>query len=300
MDWAEAVRILRQVADLGNAKAQSLVGFHYTLGSGTAQDITLSARYLGLAAEQGDTDALFWLGWLSESGKGTKRDMDCALGMCHEKGMGVEQSEAEAAANYAAAFALGGTFLLTTSGLQHNQALGEQPAPAPGEIQMPVRQAPELLTIQLCMRNLVLAGRVGSAGGIAEVRTGPVDGGGAAVETLASISHRREVASACCMGCGATRKLLSCGECGIATFCDRGCLALMWATHKPSCKKWRDEDSSVPIRDSEKEEEKEAEEAEEREEVDHWSVRWARAVGWAAGWASGWAASTRYAKVGSW
>ncbi|KAJ1618537.1 hypothetical protein T492DRAFT_604286 [Pavlovales sp. CCMP2436] len=277
MDKAEAMRILKQEADRGNAKVQSAVGLHYTLGSGTDQDIALGARYLGLAAEQGGDTALFWLGWLSENGKGTKCDMDCAvrlyrasaaqknvyalaqLGMCHEKGRGVEQSEAEAAANYAAAFALGGTFLLTTSGLQHKQAREEQSAPAPGEIQMPVRQAPELFTIQLCVRDLVLAGRLGRAGGIAGMHTGPVGGGDAAVETLASISHRREVASACCMGCGATRNLLSCGKRGIAKFCDRGCLALMWATHKPSCKKWRDEGSSVPTRDAEKKEEEDEE-----------------------------------------
>jgi hypothetical protein len=135
--------------------------------------------------------------------------------LCAEKGRGVAQSEPGSAARYAAASALGGADTIFAAGVQHLDATGE-------------RDAPEAFTLQLAVRDLALAGRLGHEG---------------AVAMLVSIASRREVASACCLGCGATRKLLSCGKCGEAKFCDRECQKRTWATHMPSCKEWREEDA---------------------------------------------------------
>jgi uncharacterized metal-binding protein len=91
------------------------------------------------------------------------------------------------------------------------------------------RDVPDAFPLQMAVRVLALAGRLGHEGAVAK---------------LASIASRREVASVCCLGCGATRKLLSCGKCGVAKFCDRECQAQTWLlTHMPSCKQWREEDA---------------------------------------------------------
>jgi len=134
------------------------------------------------------------------------------LGLCFEKGRGMAQSEAEAAKRYAAASEFDGAKFYD-EGVRHYSEIGK-------------RRAPASFTIQIAVGLLALATRLGHAG---------------TVEKLASFSTQREVASACCMGCGATRKLLTCGKCGVAVFCDRACQASLWRTHKPSCRQWRDE-----------------------------------------------------------
>jgi len=200
------------------------------LGHGMAQDLALAARYFRLAADQGDV-AQSWLGYFCESGMGgVKRDMAEAvrlyraaaaqgdaralaqLGVLYERGRGVLQSDEEATACYAAASAVGAESLFAY-GVQHLTEFGG-------------RKAPEAFTIQIAVRDLTLAARLEHAG---------------AVGKLTSISSRREVASACCMGCGATRKLLTCAKCGIAVFCDRASQMRTWETHKPSCQQWRNE-----------------------------------------------------------
>jgi hypothetical protein len=51
----------------------------------------------------------------------------------------------------------------------------------------------------------------------------------------------REVASACCLGCGARGKLKKCAKCKVARFCGAECVARAWPAHKPNCALWRDE-----------------------------------------------------------
>jgi hypothetical protein len=67
------------------------------------------------------------------------------------------------------------------------------------------------------------------------------EGNPAAVAQLESLARRRDVVSACCVGCGAVRKLKTCFKCSIARFCDTECTAHMWPAHKASCKAWRAE-----------------------------------------------------------
>jgi hypothetical protein len=54
------------------------------------------------------------------------------------------------------------------------------------------------------------------------------------------IACSRELAAACCLGCGAQRKLKKCAKCYVARFCGNECVARAWPAHKPNCKLWRD------------------------------------------------------------
>jgi hypothetical protein len=58
--------------------------------------------------------------------------------------------------------------------------------------------------------------------------------------TCYRIACSRELASVCCLGCGARRKLKKCGKCHVARFCSTECVARAWPAHKPNCKLWRD------------------------------------------------------------
>jgi TPR repeat protein len=61
---------------------------------------------------------------------------------------------------------------------------------------------------------------------------------GEASDLLEALSCERAYVSACCMGCGATRKLKACAKCKVARFCTAECQRRTWAEHKPHCKLW--------------------------------------------------------------
>jgi hypothetical protein len=63
----------------------------------------------------------------------------------------------------------------------------------------------------------------------------------AAARLLEALAGRRNVVSACCVGCGAVRKLKTCSQCRVARFCDMECTTRMWPAHKASCEAWRAE-----------------------------------------------------------
>mmetsp|Transcript_28387 Transcript_28387/g.71452 ORF Transcript_28387/g.71452 Transcript_28387/m.71452 type:complete len:143 (+) Transcript_28387:69-497(+) len=134
-----------------------------------------------------------------------------SLSICYEKGRGVEQSDANAAARYSEAFALdaaGGFFELGALVLKSS-----------------AWDADALVSfkIQLAVRNLALSGRLRHA---------------AALEMLATILCERAVVSMCCMGCGATRALRECVKCHVAAYCDRSCKVGIWQMQKSNCKQW--------------------------------------------------------------
>ena len=56
------------------------------------------------------------------------------------------------------------------------------------------------------------------------------------------IACDREVAAACCLGCGARRKLKKCSKCKVARLCGAECVARAWPAHQPNCRLWRDDD----------------------------------------------------------
>ncbi|MGE4013650.1 MAG: tetratricopeptide repeat protein [Alphaproteobacteria bacterium] len=73
-DFASAMKTWRQLADSGDARAQTNVGVMHYNGRGTLQDYAGAAKWYRRAAEQGNYDAQFNLGLLHVSGHGVPQD----------------------------------------------------------------------------------------------------------------------------------------------------------------------------------------------------------------------------------
>ncbi len=73
-DYAAALKLLRPLADGGNATAQYDLATMYDGGQGVAQNYTEAMKWYRLAANQGMALAQFNLGVMYEAGKGVKRD----------------------------------------------------------------------------------------------------------------------------------------------------------------------------------------------------------------------------------
>jgi TPR repeat protein len=240
-DEAEAARLYGQAAEQRFPLAQHNLSICYSMGKGVEADSAKAARLFWQAAEQDHTPARVLLGWCYEHGQGTGQDASAAveqyrlavaggcaianasLGLCFEKGRGVMRSNpAEAARLYALAAegsASGeGEFDLAMALLPDNSL-------APG---MP--SAAFLARTRHAVYQLNLAVRLGHV---------------AAAQQLEALAGRRNVVSACCVGCGAVRKLKTCSKCRVAHFCDMECTARMWPAHKASCKAWRVESVTV-------------------------------------------------------
>jgi TPR repeat protein len=213
---AMAARLYRQAAEQGVAGAQFRLGMFYYIAEGVENDKTKAARLFRQAAEQGCAFASLWLGWCYEHGQGTGQDASAAaeqyrlaveggcadanasLGLYFEKGRGVPRSDpAEAARLYALA-AEGGTL--------------DKAAFAEAIVMLPDKG---------------LAPGVPSAAARARTRHA-VHQLNLAAEQLEALAGRRDVVSACCVGCGAVRKLKTCSKCRIARFCDTEDTARMW------------------------------------------------------------------------
>jgi len=88
-DFAAALAALRPLAESGDARAQSLLGYMYARGEGVAKDYAEANRLFKLAADQGDSDGLFGLGLSHLAGNGVPMDEAKAVGllrMAAEKG----------------------------------------------------------------------------------------------------------------------------------------------------------------------------------------------------------------------
>jgi uncharacterized protein len=73
-DYETARRLLRPLAEQGDAFAQYKLGEMYATGKGVRQDYTAAAKLYRLAAEQGDPDGQELLGLLYDVGAGVPRD----------------------------------------------------------------------------------------------------------------------------------------------------------------------------------------------------------------------------------
>lgn len=73
-DYATALRILKPLAETGDAKAQFYVGKMYYLGKGAPQDHAQAIRFYRKAADQGHAKAQNDLGTMYVSGRGVDRD----------------------------------------------------------------------------------------------------------------------------------------------------------------------------------------------------------------------------------
>jgi uncharacterized protein len=78
-DYATAMRLLRPLADQGNAKAQSKLGLMYENGQGVPQDYVQALFWYRKAAEQGDAFGQLYLGVMYQVGQGVPQDYAQAL-----------------------------------------------------------------------------------------------------------------------------------------------------------------------------------------------------------------------------
>ena len=74
-DYATALPIFRQLAEQGEAKAQSLLGIMYQNGLSVTQDYAAAARWYRKAADQGNPIAQFSLGFMYYNGRGVTQDI---------------------------------------------------------------------------------------------------------------------------------------------------------------------------------------------------------------------------------
>ncbi|MGJ4996962.1 tetratricopeptide repeat protein [Bradyrhizobium sp. HKCCYLS3077] len=73
-DFAAAGVMLITMAERGNARAQTMLGFLYETGQGVPQAYDAAAYWYRHAAEQGDTAAQYRLGLAYDKGHGVPRD----------------------------------------------------------------------------------------------------------------------------------------------------------------------------------------------------------------------------------
>jgi TPR repeat protein len=199
VDKAEAARLHWQAAERGHADAQRRLGWCYEHGQGVGQDVRAAMDQYILAAEGGCLAA------------------NANLGICFEKGRGVPRSDpAEAARLYTLAAAD-----CASAEQVFEYAMGVLPEESvPADVSAAAAQARN----QSAVSSLNRAARRGHAG---------------AAKQLEVLAGRRDVVSACCVGCGAVRKLKTCSKCRTARFCDAECTARMWPAHRASCRAWR-------------------------------------------------------------
>src|SRR3984957_2338166 len=76
--YATALRLLRPLAEQGNAVAQYNLGVMYAQGQGVSQDYAAAASWYLKAAEQGNADAQVNLGILYGMGQGVPQDYAAA------------------------------------------------------------------------------------------------------------------------------------------------------------------------------------------------------------------------------
>lgn len=69
-------KILRPLAERGNAQAQFWVGHMFRTGQGTKEDRTEAVRWYRLGAEQGNRDAQYMLGFVYAEGLGVPQDYE--------------------------------------------------------------------------------------------------------------------------------------------------------------------------------------------------------------------------------
>ncbi len=91
--YATALRIFRQLADQGDASAQTGLGVMYDKGLGVTQDYAAAVRWYRKAADQGDAVAQFNLGQMYSKGEGVAQTN---LGNMYVLGWGVTQDYVQA------------------------------------------------------------------------------------------------------------------------------------------------------------------------------------------------------------
>jgi len=78
-DYETALREFRPLADYGDARAQTKLGYMYSEGLGVPQHYQEALRWYRLSADQGDASAQFNLGVLYNEGRGVLQDYQEAV-----------------------------------------------------------------------------------------------------------------------------------------------------------------------------------------------------------------------------
>ena len=73
-DYNSAARELVPLAERGNPRAQTMLGFMYATGQGVPQNYDAASYWYRLAAERGDTTAQYLLGLAYDKGQGVPLD----------------------------------------------------------------------------------------------------------------------------------------------------------------------------------------------------------------------------------
>jgi TPR repeat protein len=103
-DYATALRIVRPLAEQGDAGAQGSLGAFYAYGQGVPQDYALALVWYRKAAEQGDAFAQTGLGVMYANGRGVPQDDAQAVAWYRKA---AEQGDAEAQGSLGAMYATG-------------------------------------------------------------------------------------------------------------------------------------------------------------------------------------------------
>ncbi|XP_046522475.1 death ligand signal enhancer isoform X1 [Equus quagga] len=132
-EWQRAVSMLKQAADAGLREAQAFLGVLFT--KEPYLDEQRAVKYLWLAANNGDSQSRYH------------------LGICYEKGLGVQRSLGEAVRCYQQSAALG-----NEPAQERLRALFSVEAAAPGSSDLAVRGLKSFSSPSLCSLNTLLAG----------------------------------------------------------------------------------------------------------------------------------------------
>jgi TPR repeat protein len=108
-DYAAALRLLRPLAEQGDAGAQYSLGIMYRNGKGVPQDLGEAIKWYRRAADQGNPFAQY------------------NLGVMYDEGRGVAQSDSEAMAWYRKAANLGDARALYNLGVMYEKGQGIAP-----------------------------------------------------------------------------------------------------------------------------------------------------------------------------
>jgi hypothetical protein len=251
-DMAEAERLWRISAEHGFAPAQNALGLCLLRANRLAE----AAQWLEQAAAQGDTDAHASLGGMAVDGlhphadahaglrwllKAAKKkgqvQVLCRLGDCYEAGIGVERSAPDAVRWYGKAAKQGsavakhkiaGRLLHGGDGIApdaaqavnyYHEAAADGYPPAAHALALLLLRGANGCALDPAAAALLLANAA-------------QQGHEPALAALAEYCGTREVATACCVGCGATRRLHPCSECEVARFCGKECRQRVWPLHE--------------------------------------------------------------------
>lgn len=92
----EATVMIREIAELGNAEAQDILGYYYSKGEVLLQDYSAAAYWYRKAADQGNASGQYNLGVCYENGYGVERSVPEAL-VWYRKAAEQENAEAQEA-----------------------------------------------------------------------------------------------------------------------------------------------------------------------------------------------------------